>query len=96
MRTFVVTSVVVAMALVGCSDNGPKAGPGASPSATTPAVSRHAKGSGTNKSIEGDRQDLAGMIYGSGGGRERRSQEVALAGGHDGRARATAVGWHRG
>jgi hypothetical protein len=43
MRTFVVTSVVVAMALVGCSDNGPKAGPGASPSATTPAVSRHAK-----------------------------------------------------
>ncbi len=46
--------------------------------------------------IEGDRQDLSGMIYDSCGGRERRSQEVALAGAHDGRARAKALGRHRG
>jgi len=36
-------------------------------------LSGPAKGPTANKSIEGDRQDLAGMIYGSGGGRERRS-----------------------
>ncbi len=54
------------------------------------------KGSRTNKSIEGIRQKLAVMIYGSGGRRESGSSKVAPAEGHDERASASLVGGGRG
>ena len=58
-----------------------------------PSVGRWtSKGSRTNKSIEGDRQDLSVVIYGSGGRGETGSPEVAFAEGHDERARASIVG----